>query len=46
MNINTQGSCIYARINEPREHYTKLNKPDKEDRHYVETRLVKLIEYE
>lgn len=40
-----QGSCIYARMNEPREHYAKLKKADKGGQTlYVETRLVKLIE--
>ena len=28
-----QESCIYAKMNEPREHHAELNKPTKEDRH-------------
>ena len=40
-----QESCIYARMNEPREHYAKLNKPDKGGQIlYVETRIIKLTE--
>ena len=40
-----EGSCIYAKMNEPREHYAKLNKADKGGQIvYVETRIVKLIE--
>ena len=39
-----QESCIYARMNEPREH-AKLNKPDKGGQIlYVETRIIKLTE--
>ena len=40
-----QGSWIYARMNEPREHYAKLNKPDKGGQTlYVETKIVNLTE--
>ena len=40
-----QESCIYTKMNEPREHYAKLKKPDKGGQTlYVGTRLVKLIE--
>ena len=40
-----QGSCIYPKMNEPREHFAKLNKPDKGGQIlYVESRIVKLIE--
>ena len=35
-----QGSCIYAKTNEPREHYAKLNKADKGGQIlYVEIRM-------
>ena len=38
-----QGSCIYPKMNAPREHFAKLNKPDKGGQIlYVETRIVKL----
>ena len=40
-----QRSCIYPKMNEPREHYAKLNKPDKGGQIlYVETRIVKLMD--
>ena len=40
-----EGSWICAKMNEPREHYAKLNKADKGGQIlYVESRIVKLIE--
>ena len=42
--MKNQGSCIYDKMNEPREHYAKWNKPDKGQVLYMETRIIRVIE--